>query len=133
MIMKDLKLKVCGLTDLAQIQKLIQLKVDYLGFIFYENSPRFVLNHLTLEDISKIDHPSKVGVFVNESVEKVCETVKKSKLNLLQLHGDENAEFIKDLREKIDDESIKIIKVIRIPVIISDKELLKIKVNIYSK
>lgn len=53
------KLKVCGLTKLNQIQELISMKVDFLGFIFYEKSPRYVLNHLTLDDISKIDHPGK--------------------------------------------------------------------------
>ncbi|MGU3377446.1 phosphoribosylanthranilate isomerase [Chryseobacterium sp. M5A1_1a] len=106
-------LKVCGLTKIEQIQELITMKVDFLGFIFYEKSPRYVLNHLSLDDISKINHPGKVGVFVNETVEKIAEIVKKGKLNLIQLHGDENENFILDLRKSLHPE-IKIIKVIRI-------------------
>ena len=107
------KLKVCGLTKLDQIQELIDLKVDFLGFIFYNKSPRFVLNHLSLEQISTIKHSGKVGVFVNENVKKVIEISEKAKLNFIQLHGDENEDFVLNLRKKIHPE-IKIIKVIRI-------------------
>ena len=49
-----MKLKVCGLTKMDQIQELVSLNTDFLGFIFYEKSPRFVLNHLSLEEISEI-------------------------------------------------------------------------------
>ena len=107
------KLKVCGLTKLDQIQELIDLKVDFLGFIFYNKSPRFVQNHLSLEQISTIENPGKVGVFVNENVKRVVEISEKAKLNFIQLHGDENDNFISELREKLNPEII-IIKVIRI-------------------
>ena len=107
------QLKVCGLTKMDQIQELISLNVDFLGFIFYEKSPRFVLNHLSLEEISAINHQGKVGVFVNESVEKITEISEKSNLNFIQLHGDEDEEFIKKLRQSLS-ENTKIIKVIRI-------------------
>ncbi len=108
-----MKLKVCGLTKMDQIQELISLNTDFLGFIFYEKSPRFVLNHLSLEEISEINHQGKVGVFVNETVEKIVEISEKSNLNFIQLHGDENEEFIKRLRQMLN-ENTKIIKVIRI-------------------
>ena len=107
------QLKVCGLTQLSQIHELVALKIDFLGFIFYEKSPRFVLNHLTLDDISKINHSGKVGVFVNETIENIVEISEKSDLNLIQLHGDENDEYILRLRKSLS-EKIQIIKVIRI-------------------
>ncbi|KQK25168.1 phosphoribosylanthranilate isomerase [Chryseobacterium aquaticum] len=107
------QLKVCGLKQLSQIRELVALKIDFLGFIFYEKSPRFVLNHLTLDDISKINHSGKVGVFVNEIIEKIVEISEKSDLNLIQLHGDENDEYILRLRKSLS-EKIQIIKVIRI-------------------
>ena len=107
------KLKVCGLTKLNQIQELISIKIDYLGFIFYEKSPRFVLNHLNLNQISEINHQGKVGVFVNENLEKIVEISKKTKLNFIQLHGDENDDYILELRQKLNPE-IRIIKVIRV-------------------
>jgi len=108
-----MKLKVCGLTKLDQIQELISMNTDFLGFIFYIKSPRYVLNHLSLEDISKIDHQGKVGVFVNEKIEKIIETSEKSDLNFIQLHGDESENFISELKEKLNPE-IGIIKVLRI-------------------
>ena len=108
-----MKLKVCGLTKMDQIQELISLNTDFLGFIFYEKSPRFVLNHLSLVEISEINHQGKVGVFVNETVEKITEISEKSNLNFIQLHGDEDEEFIKRLRQMLN-ENTKIIKVIRI-------------------
>lgn len=107
------KLKVCGLTQSDQIQKLISLQTDFLGFIFYEKSLRYVLKHLNPEQISAIEHPGKVGVFVNENLEKIVETAEKAKLNFIQLHGDEDENFITELRKKLNSE-IKIIKVIRI-------------------
>ena len=110
---ENLKLKVCGLTQLAQIQELISLNTHFLGFIFYEKSPRFVLNHLSLEAISEIKHQGKVGVFVNESVEKIAEISEKANLNFIQLHGDEDENFIKDLRKNVKKE-VKLIKVFRV-------------------
>ncbi|MCS3868990.1 phosphoribosylanthranilate isomerase [Chryseobacterium ginsenosidimutans] len=89
------------------------MNTDFLGFIFYEKSPRYVLNHLTLEDISKVEHHGKVGVFVNESLDKIIEISQKANLNFIQLHGDEDENFIIELRKKIHPE-IRIIKVIRI-------------------
>lgn len=106
-------LKVCGLTQPDQIQELISINTDFLGFIFYEKSPRYVLNHLTIDDIAKISHQGKVGVFVNEKIETIVEIAEKAKLNLIQLHGDEDDSFIIELRKQLNSE-IKIIKVIRI-------------------
>lgn len=105
-------LKVCGLTQIDQVHELISMNTDFLGFIFYEKSPRYVLNHLSLEDISKINHQGKTGVFVNETIQKTVEIAEKAGLNFIQLHGDENEDFISELRKRLKPE-IGIIKVIR--------------------
>ena len=109
----QIKLKVCGLTQLPQIQELISLNTNFLGFIFYEKSPRYVLDHLNLKQISEIKHQGKVGVFVNESVEKIIEISEKANLNLIQLHGDEDEDFIIQLKKKLS-KDIEIIKVIKV-------------------
>ena len=109
----QLQIKVCGLTKMDQIQELISLNTNFLGFIFYEKSPRFVLNHLSLEEISEINHQGKVGVFVNETIEKIAEISEKSKLNFIQLHGDEDEEFILSLSQRLS-KDVKIIKVFRV-------------------
>ncbi|KAA2220530.1 phosphoribosylanthranilate isomerase [Chryseobacterium sediminis] len=107
------KLKVCGLTQLNQMQELMAMNVDFLGFIFYEKSPRYVLNHLSLEEISSINHHGKTGVFVNEEADDILQIVQKAGLNFVQLHGDESDRFIAELRQELDPE-VKIIKVIRV-------------------
>ncbi|WP_379963455.1 phosphoribosylanthranilate isomerase [Epilithonimonas sp. UC225_85] len=107
------KLKVCGLTKLDQIKELIDLKIDLLGFIFYDKSPRYVLNHLSLKQISEINHRGKVGVFVNESIKGIVEIASEAQLDFIQLHGDEDEKYINLLRQMIG-ENVKIIKVIRI-------------------
>ena len=107
------QLKVCGLTKINQIQELISLNVDFLGFIFYEKSPRYVLHHLSLKEIAEIPHFGKVGVFVNESIKAIVEITTESQLDIIQLHGDEDEKFILQLRQILGN-NIKIIKVIRI-------------------
>lgn len=107
------QLKVCGLTKPDQIQELISMKVDFLGFIFYEKSPRYVLNHLSLEEISNFEHRGKAGVFVNEEVDIIVKIAQHADLNFVQLHGDESNDFVAELRQKLSPE-VGIIKVIRI-------------------
>ena len=120
-----MKLKVCGLTKTDQIHELISMKVDFLGFIFYKKSPRYVLNHLSLSEISGIKHSGKVGVFVNESVENIVAIAEDTALNYIQLHGDEEENFIDELRNKLN-KDIKIIKVFRVG---TEFENLKFKIQ----
>lgn len=120
-----MKLKVCGLTRMTQIQELIDIKTDYLGFIFYKKSPRYVLNHLNLDQISKFSHNGKVGVFVNEKISEILKISEEASLNFIQLHGDEDENFVFELRNKLNKE-IKIIKVFRVGM---DFEKLKIKIE----
>ncbi|MCK0205715.1 phosphoribosylanthranilate isomerase [Ornithobacterium rhinotracheale] len=108
-----MKLKVCGLTQMEQIQELMALGVDYLGFIFYPKSPRYALNHLSLEKIAEIPFSQKVGVFVNEDLAQLLKIVNTANLNLVQLHGDEDEMYLQNLREKLNPE-VKIIKVCRV-------------------
>ncbi|ASK32566.1 phosphoribosylanthranilate isomerase [Chryseobacterium sp. T16E-39] len=122
---QQLQLKVCGLTQLNQIQELISLNIDFLGFIFYKKSPRYALNRLSLEDISKINHPRKVGVFVNESIEDILNITKSADLDFIQIHGDENEDYISALKREMDPK-VKIIKVFRIGETIED---LKFKIE----
>ena len=109
---QQLKLKVCGLTQLHQIHELISMETDFLGFIFYEKSPRYVLNHLSLSEISAVQHHGKVGVFVNENIDTVIEIAERAGLHFIQLHGDEDETFVVELKKKLHPET-GIIKVIR--------------------
>ena len=80
------------------LQKLELLKPDFIGFIFYERSPRFVGHDYQLEGLSIATQ--KVGVFVNERLDKVVELAKKHGLNYVQLHGDENPAYCAKIKEQ---------------------------------
>ncbi|MBP6386042.1 MAG: phosphoribosylanthranilate isomerase [Pseudarcicella sp.] len=96
-----MKLKVCGMRNPENIKDLIKVSPDYVGFIFYDRSPRHVGDDFD-ENIFN-DFPSnikKVGVFVNAPLALIVEKVKKYKLDLVQLHGEELPDFCKNLQSK---------------------------------
>jgi len=83
-----MKWKVCGLRD--NIEEVVALKPDYVGFIFYPKSPRYVGLDFKMPLIPH--EVKKVGVFVNESLEAVLKTSKKHLLDFVQLHGKESVQ-----------------------------------------
>jgi phosphoribosylanthranilate isomerase len=103
------KLKVCGMKDYENILQVGELLPDYMGFIFYENSPRFVGHHFILPP-SLDNRVSRVGVFVNLDAANVIELVGKYKLDFVQVHGDESHAYCSNLKNH----NIKIIKVFRV-------------------
>lgn len=95
--------------DRLNIQDVNAFLPDYMGFIFYKNSPRYVGADFKIPN----DFPatvSRVGVFVNESLTVVIDKVRQHALDLVQLHGDESVEFCKELNH----EGISVIKVFRV-------------------
>lgn len=92
------------------IAEVAALGPDFMGFIFFEKSPRYVGD---LDPASVIGLPpaiKKVGVFVNASFEAILAKVETYKLDFVQLHGDESPEFAGRLQS----EGLKVIKVFRI-------------------
>lgn len=90
-----MKLKICG--QKHNVEEVAALQPDYLGFIFWEPSSRFFDGM-----ISSLDPGiKKVGVFVDAEREEVLEKVKKYKLDAVQLHGKESAEFCKELEKNL--------------------------------
>lgn len=94
-----MKIKVCGLRHFKNISEITQLDIDYVGLIFYNRSARFINGSLSFDEARQIDPKvKKVGVFVNESMDSIVNTVAQYKLDMVQLHGDESAEFCKKLK-----------------------------------
>lgn len=89
-----MKLKVCGMRDEQNLNDLLEVGPDYVGFIFFDKSKRNVTDFPDVEFPSEI---KKVGVFVNESLEIISEKVQKYGLKAVQLHGDETPEFCGEL------------------------------------
>lgn len=89
-----LQLKVCGMKH--NTDAVASLHPDYLGFIFYEKSPR----DYDLTTIRELQSGiKKVGVFVNASLDFVVEKVQQFSFDVIQLHGNESPEYCAELRK----------------------------------
>ncbi len=86
-----IRLKICGMRDAANIKAVAELRPDYMGFIFYEKSPRFVGKQFVIRDLGL----NTVGVFVNESTQNILE----KGVRTVQLHGDESPFEVDELKE----------------------------------
>jgi len=107
-----MRLKICGITNLEQAEAIASLGVDTLGFICVKDSPRYINAEQIKEITSKLPPEiSKVGVFVNQSVDEIFNIVKEGGLTAIQLHGEETPFICSQLREMLPDREI--IKVFR--------------------
>lgn len=105
-----MKLKVCGLKYENNIHELIELPIDYMGFIFYKKSPRYIEHNLSYDFMKSVPkHIKKVGVFVNETTTTILNDITRFDLDIIQLHGKETVEQCLELRSHI-----KIIKAFQI-------------------
>lgn len=100
----SVKLKICGMRDSANIVEVADLLPDYIGFIFYKQSPRYVGDDFELPMLPK--SIKKVGVFVNEKIEYILDKVAQYNLDFIQLHGHEPVDQLAELAPKV-----KVIKV----------------------
>ena len=95
------RIKVCGMRQSRNISELIDLAPDFIGFIFYERSPRYAGTILTPDITSQIPaHVKKTGVFVNAPLEHIIKTCEKYNLNTVQLHGEETPQMCRDIQNK---------------------------------
>lgn len=102
------KIKLCGLSRKCDIEWANALKPEYIGFVFWSKSKRNVppekakeLKNLLSPDIKA------VGVFVDEPIENVAELLNDNIIDIAQLHGGEDEEYIKKLRVLSDKPIIK--------------------------
>ena len=94
--------KVCGMREAENIRQVEQTGADWMGFIDYEGSPRYVAGvpEYLPESVQK------VGVFVNASLSRIRERVAAWQLDYIQLHGKESPEFCREVQQT----SIRVIK-----------------------
>lgn len=103
-----MKVKICGMKFPKNILEIGALQPDYIGFIFYPKSKRFVGENFSQKSIEKLPKTiKKVGVFVNESVENILKIQKQFSFDTIQLHGDESIEMCSILQQN----GIEVIKV----------------------
>lgn len=87
------------MTDFNQVQSLEEMQIDFAGFIFYPPSPRYAAQKFSTDEIRLMSRLqiSKVGVFVNASLDHLLETIDTWKLDYVQLHGDESSDYCKQV------------------------------------
>ena len=98
-----MKLKICGMKEEKNIKSIATIDPDYMGFIFWEHSPRSI--SIKIPEIKK--KIKKTGVFVNSNIEQITNTIKEENLQAVQLHGNETPEFCSKL---VKFEKVEVIK-----------------------
>ena len=94
------KIKLCGLSRFEDIETANEIKPDYIGFVFFEKSIRNVSFEKAADLKKKLDSAIKaVGVFVDEDIYTVANLLKEGTVDIAQLHGSEDEEYISKLRE----------------------------------
>ncbi len=105
------KIKICGLTRKEDIETVNHWQPDYIGFVFGESRRQVTVEQASLLKDDLDSRIKAVGVFVNEpilSIVKICNT---GVIDVVQLHGDESEEYIRELKEQIDCPVIKAVRV----------------------
>lgn len=87
------QVKICGITTLEDARFASGALADFLGFIFYSESPRYVEPAKAGAIINWIEGPKKVGVFVNQPLDDVNSIATQTGIDLVQLHGNESPEY----------------------------------------
>lgn len=120
------KVKICGITNLEDAQASVDAGCDALGFIFYKKSPRYIVPKEARRIIDTLPkYTVKIGVFVDAKESFIRKIAKLCKLNMLQFHGKESAEFCARFK------GYKIIKTFRVKDRLDKKNILKYKTFAY--
>ena len=107
----NIKVKICGITNLDDAQAAFEMGADMLGFNFYPKSPRFIRPEEAIGIIRKLPtFIDSVGVFVNAPLEQIKAIAETGYMNWIQLHGDETPEFC----SKVHFSNIRTIKAVRV-------------------
>lgn len=94
-----IKVKICGMREPENIMQVASLNPDYMGFIFYSRSPRYVGESFSPPP-GLPSSIQKTGVFVNESTENIIRVAQRTRISVLQLHGNETVDQCAGLKEK---------------------------------
>ena len=98
-----MNIKVCGITQIKQLQQLDGLNIDFAGLIFSKASPRYVVGKIAKEDIAALDLDiKKVGVFADAGYEEIMQAVEDYGLDVVQLHGTETPQLCEQLIDDVE-------------------------------
>lgn len=101
-MIKQVKVKVCGMTSLKDALVVVEEGADAVGFIFYKKSPRSVTMKTVREIVLELPpFVDTVGVFVDETAEQINKIADYCNLDMVQLHGDESPAFCRKIRRRV--------------------------------
>lgn len=110
--MNNTKIKICGLKREEDIDFVNTLNPDYIGFIFAAKSKRYISPEAAAKlRKNLLPHIKAVGVFVNEPAENIAKLLNNGIIDITQLHGNENEDYISSLRRLTDKSIIKAFKI----------------------
>ena len=119
------KVKVCGTTRLKDALLAVECGADAIGFIFYRKSPRAVTAKTAKEICAKLPpFVNRVGVFVNETAEKINRIASQCGLDTVQLHGGESPAFCRKIK-------VRVIKAVRVKDAASLREMSRYAVDAF--
>ncbi len=104
-----MKVKICGMRDPQNIRDIALLKPDFMGFIFYPPSPRYLAS-VEAFPFDALKDTITTGVFVNATDFEIVNAIRSYKLKAVQLHGNENQEFCKSIRQL----GVKVLKAVSV-------------------
>lgn len=106
------KIKICGIKRMEDIDCVNQYLPDYIGFVFYKKSSRYITSS-TAAELKKNLNPmiKAVGVFVNEDIDFISNLCRNKIIDMIQLHGNEDENYINNLKSITDKKIIKAIRV----------------------
>jgi len=104
------RVKICGITNLKDARQALESGASFIGFNFYRRSPRYITPSAARRILQRLPAKVKsVGVFVNESEDKVLTIARHVGLHCLQLHGEESPGTVRRLKR-----TLPVIKAIRV-------------------
>ncbi len=107
------KIKLCGMPRPEDIAAVNEIKPDYIGFVFWKPSKRYITPEAAQELKKALDENIKaVGVFVNEDIDEAASLANRGIIDLIQLHGDEDDDYISRLRKLTDKPIIRAIRIV---------------------
>ncbi|MDP7557641.1 MAG: phosphoribosylanthranilate isomerase [Nitrospinaceae bacterium] len=96
------RVKICGTTSLKDALLAVESGADAVGFIFYKESPRNISQKDVKEIVAQLPpFVESIGVFVNETSDKVNRIAEQCRLTAVQLHGDESPAFCRRIKRRV--------------------------------
>lgn len=106
------KVKICGLSRECDIEYANMLKPDYIGYVFWQKSRRYVTGEQAKALTQRLDEAiTPVGVFVDEELKRVSQLANAGIIKIIQLHGHEDEAYLKELKSMTDAPIIKAFKI----------------------